>query len=108
AVAIMGLSPFSVSSLASNNSDVVIGYAGSKITIRSNGDISINTANKVAIGSNAGLLPVEVLDIISKMLEILKNSLTTGIGTPIVGAGPLPVGPYALLQQAIDSIKGTL
>lgn len=107
AVAIMGLSPFSVSSLAANNSDVVIGYAGSKITIRSNGDISINTSNRVAMGSNAGLIPVEVLDIISKMLDILENSVTTALGAPIIGGVPV-VGPYALLKTAINSIKGTL
>lgn len=49
AVAIMGLSPFSVPSPAENNEDVLISFAGSKVRLKPKGIIDIETAKEVNI-----------------------------------------------------------
>lgn len=49
AVAIMGLSPFSTQSLAENNTDMLISFAGSKVRLKPKGIINIETAKEVNI-----------------------------------------------------------
>ena len=51
AVAIMGLFPFTQTSTADNNTDMVLTYAGSLLRIKANGAVVIETANTVAIGN---------------------------------------------------------
>lgn len=49
AVAIMGLSPFTNISKAENNTDVLINYSGSKITIKPDGILNIETTKDINI-----------------------------------------------------------
>lgn len=102
-VAIMGLFPFSENSLAENNTDLLLTYAGSKIRIQQSGAISIETSSTVAIGTSTN----ELLKILSDTLTILSNSLTTAVGTPIVGGGVFPA-PYAALKAQVEAIRGTI
>jgi len=56
AVAIPGVYPFNVPSLATNNDDVVLIHGGSKLTLKKNGDIDIDSAGDVTInGGNIDL-----------------------------------------------------
>lgn len=95
-VAIMGLLPFTETSPATNNEDFLITYKGSSITIKANGDIELNTSNKVAIGNQT----VELLDVLSQTLGLLATSVTTNPGTPFAFASQ-----WATLQAQIDTIK---
>lgn len=99
AVAIMGLFPFTETSAATNNEDVLLTFAGSSIRIKPDGEVDIKTASKVAIGTAA----TEVLDVISQLLGYLSTSLTTTDATPIDNALN-----YGLLQTQLDAIKGTI
>lgn len=105
AIGIMGLFPFSENSLADNNEDVLLVYNDSKFRIKANGDIVIQTNNKIAIGDTN----TEILDIISKMLHILQTSVTTMITTPIQQV-PIPPSTYSFssLKTQIDTLKGTI
>lgn len=51
AVAIMGLSPFTNTSKTENNTDVLINYSGSKITIKPDGILNIETTKDINIDS---------------------------------------------------------
>ena len=103
AVAIMGLFPFSESSEAINNQDVLLTYKNSSITIKESGDIVINTSGKVAIGNST----TEVLDIISQLLADLQGAAVTG--TALSGPlNPTFVAQALALQTQIDAIKGTI
>lgn len=105
AIAIPGLMPFNGDFSSNNNQDFVINFAGSSIRINANGDILIETSNKVAIGNSTA----EVLDVISRVIEILKTSLTTPPGDPIQQT-PLPPNgdTYTSLQLLIDNLKATI
>lgn len=101
AVAIMGLSPFSLANPAPNNTDTVIGYQGSTITIRQNGDISIKTAGRIAIGNNI----TEVLDVIASFLL----DMTTAIYAPPSGViDPSTLAKLQALKAKIDNLKGAI
>ena len=105
-VAIMGLFPFSESSQAENNTDVFLTYAGSKIVIKQNGDVVIDTASKVAIGNST----TEVLNVISQLLGYLQGAAVITVpSTPFVGGlTPALVLQLAALQAQLDLIKGTI
>ncbi len=103
AVAIMGLSPFSENSLATNNTDLLLTYNGSSFRIKENGDVVIETASKIAIGTST----TEVLDILSQLLADLQGPAVTGA----VLSGPLNptfVAQALALQTQLDLIKGTI
>lgn len=103
AVAIMGLIPFSESSEAINNDDVLLTYQNSSITIKKSGDVVINTSSKVAIGNST----TEVLDVLSQLLADLQGSTVMG---PAFN-GPLNaafIAQMLALQTKIDAIKGTI
>lgn len=97
AVAIMGLLPFTETSPADNNTDFLISYQGSKIRIKENGAIVIQTSDTVAIGSQA----VELL----QTLITLLNSFTA-----FSGSDPYPTVATAALAAIADltSIQGTI
>jgi hypothetical protein len=103
AVAIMGLLPFTETSPASNNDELLLQYAGSKIRIKEDGAIVIETASTVAIGTQT----TELLDVLSQLMGYL-------IGGTVMGAafgGPLSPGFVAAvtaLQAQLDAIKGTI
>jgi len=99
AVAIMGLFPFSESSQSQNNSDVLLTYKGSYITIKENGDVVIKTSSKVAIGNQT----TELLDILSQTLNLLATSVTSVVGSPFTFAPQ-----WLALQTQLDLIKGTI
>lgn len=103
-VAIMGLLPFNQTSPASSNDEFLISYAGSKIKIASNGDVTIQTARKVAIGT----VSTEVLDVLSQALGFIANPL--GVAVPSVPfTGPLAdATSAAALKVQLDAIKGTI
>lgn len=99
AVCIPGLFPFSEPLPVQNNDDFVIQHAGSTVTIKANGDIILNSANKVAI---AGLLGT---------VELLQQLVTFLNTFPELTSGP---GPYPLVaaaavtaSSAIESIRAT-
>ena len=64
AVAIMGLSPFTNTSKAENNTDVLINYSGSKIIIKPDGILTIETTKDININS------AEVVNMNSKNINI--------------------------------------
>lgn len=105
-VAIMGLSPFSETSLADNNEDVLLTYKGSSIRIKSDGEIDIKTSTKIAIGTAA----TEVLNVLEQALSFLANPVAISVpggGSPYVG--PLADSVQAgILQAQINAIKGSI
>lgn len=103
AVAIMGLFPFTETSTSNNNTDVLLTYKNSYITIKESGDIVINTSGKVAIGNST----TEVLDIISQLLADLQGAAVTGavLNGPL---NPTFVAQALALQTQIDALKGTI
>lgn len=106
AVAIPGLQPFSKSFPSANADDFVVNYNGSEIRITENGEVTIKTAAKVAIGSEA----VELLQQISDALAGIASITITvppGTSTPI----PFPIDNSSVftgIKAQIDSIKGTI
>lgn len=64
AVAIMGLLPFTETSKAENNTDLLINYSGSKITIKPDGILNIETIKDININS------AEVINMNSKNINI--------------------------------------
>lgn len=103
AVAIVGLSPFSETSQALNNEDVLLTYQNSSITIKQTGDIIINTSGKVAIGNST----TEVLDVLSTLMTYLQGAAVTGVAL----SGPLNptfTALVATLQTQLNLIKGTI
>ena len=94
AVAIMGLMPFSENSLSENNEDVLLTYKSSNIRIKSSGEIQIETAGKIAIGSQT----TEVLDLLSRWLNVLGTQ------------EPQLTQPtqYLSFKSGSDALKGTL
>jgi hypothetical protein len=107
AVAIMGLFPFSETSQATNNTDLLLTYNGSSFRIKQNGDVVIETASKIAIGSSL----VELLQTISDTLADIAAITTTVIvpSTPFTGTFPIDNATlFTTLQTQIDSIKGTI
>lgn len=106
AVAIMGLSPFSQESLATNNSDVLLTYKDSSIRIQADGEVDIKTSSKVAIGT----LSTELLDVLSQTLGFL-SSLTAIPAIPSGGSPPQPLtfqASAASLKTQLDAITGTI
>ena len=99
AVGIMGLLPFTESSPANNNDDLLLAYQGSSITIKKSGDILINTSAKVAIGNST----TELLNVLSQTLGLLATSVTTAPSTPFAFATQ-----WATLKTALDAITGTI
>jgi hypothetical protein len=102
-VAIMGLLPFTETSPAQNNSDFLINYANSYITIKQNGDVLIKTSGKVAIGNST----TEVLQVISTLMTYLQGAAVTGtaLGGPL---NPAFTALVATLQTQLNAIKGTI
>jgi hypothetical protein len=103
AIAIPGLFPFSETSDATNNSDVLLTFNGSSFRIKANGDIVIQTSSKVAIGSSS----TEVLDILSQLLVLLQGLSVMGLAFN----GPLNatfIANVLSLQTQLDAIKGTI
>lgn len=94
AVAIMGLMPFSENSLSENNEDVLLTYKNSNIRIKSSGEIQIETAGKIAIGSQT----TEVLDLLSRWLNVL------GTQEPQLTQQT----QYLSFKSEIDALKGAL
>jgi hypothetical protein len=67
AVAIMGLQPFNASfPPRSNNTDMILNYAGSSITITSTGAIKINSSSTLALGNSS--IGVEL---IAKLITVM-------------------------------------
>lgn len=103
AIAIPGLVPFTETYPDNNNQDFVIDYAGSNIRINSNGDIIIDTSNKVAIGNST----TEVLDILSQLMTLLQGAVVMGsaFNGPLNPAFTSQVG---VIQAQLDAIKGVI
>lgn len=103
-VAIMGLLPFNETSPADNNSDFLISYAGSKIRIKQDGAVVIETASTIAIGNQIA----ELVDVVSTILSYIANPV--GVVVPAVPfTGPLADAVAAgLLKVQLDLIKGTI
>lgn len=103
-VAIMGLLPFTENSPVASNNELLIAYGGSEIKITSNGDVTIKTANKVAIGN----MSVEVLDVLSQALSFIANPVGVVVpATPFTGA-LVDASAAAALKIQLDTIKGTI
>ena len=103
AIAIMGLYPFNQESLATNNNDVLLTYAGSSIRIKQGGAIVIETANTVAIGTTTA----ELLNLVSQLMGFLQGSTVMG---PAFN-GPLNaafIAQVAGIQSQLNAITGTI
>ncbi len=94
AVAIMGLFPFSDNSLAPNNTDVTLSYEGSNIIINEDGDILIETSNKVAIGNST----VELLDTLITLFTSVAGAANFATAQPF----------FANAATALSTIKGII
>jgi len=99
AVAIPGLFPFTETSTATNNTDMLLSFSGSEIRILPTGEVDIKTASKVAIGTSTVELLQKVID--------LCTSLATNLA---VGPGPYPgvVTDAGNIAIALTTIKGTI
>lgn len=106
AIAIMGLSPFSTSSPAQNNSDLLLTYAGSIVRIKESGAVVVETSSTVAIGTET----TELLNILSQLLVLLQGASTVVVpSTPFTGSlNPVFVASVLSLQTQLDAIKGTI
>jgi len=98
-VAIMGLFPFTEDSFAENNEDVVLTFKGSKVVIKQDGSIQLNTSNTVAIGNST----VELLEVLSQTLNLLATSITTAPASPFAFAPQ-----WQALKLQLDQIKGSI
>lgn len=102
-VALMGLFPFSETSEADNNTDLLLTYAGSKIRIKQSGAIVIESSNTVALGTST----TEVLNVLSQLMGFLT-------GATVMGAafnGPLNaafITQVNALKAQLDAITGTI
>ena len=108
AIAIPGLKSFADDFSNNDGTSFKISFAGSKIQIEMNGDIQIETSNKIAIGSQA----IELLQQISDTLAGIA-SITTTITVPAGGIPPTPfpidnIATFTAIQAQIDSIKGLI
>lgn len=104
AIAIMGLYPFSQPSQAINNTDVLLTFQNSSITIKANGDIVINTAGTIALGNSV----TELLDVVSQILGFLSSATAFTVpSTPFTGPFNFSAAT-AILQTQLDAIKGTI
>lgn len=106
AVAIPGLQPFTGDFSQRNNTDFVINYAGSSITIRQNGAIEIKTASTVAIGN-------ETVELLQKISDTLAGIAAITVTVPPGNNPPLafPIDnaiTFTNIKGQIDSIKGTI
>lgn len=103
AVAIMGLFPFNQTSTADNNTDMLLTYANSKIRIKQNGDIVIESASNIAIGTST----TELLNIVSQLMGLLTGAVVMGLAFE----GPLDaafITQVTLLKAKLDAITGTI
>jgi hypothetical protein len=102
-VAIMGLQPFSNPIPASNNTDFVLSYNGSSITIDGNGNIILDTSNTVAIGNST----TELLSVVSQLMTYLQGPTVMGaaFGGPL---NPAFVSQVLALQTQLNLITGVI
>lgn len=103
AIAIPGLMPFNGDFSSNNNQDFVINFAGSNIRIKPNGDIIVETGNRVGIGNST----TEVLDVVSRLMGLLQGLTVMG---PAFN-GPLDatfIADVALLQAELDAITAVI
>lgn len=102
-VAIMGLSPFSETSQATNNEDLLLTYNGSSFRIKASGDVVIETSSTVAIGTST----TELLNVLSQLMTLLQGAAVTGVAL----SGPLNpafTAQVLALQIQLDAITGTI
>lgn len=107
-VAIMGLSPQNYPNSqgvptatvfsATNNTDVLLTYAGGTVRIKPDGSTLV-TGTKVAVGNST----TELLNVISQVLGYLSTSVTQPVTNPVQYAAQ-----YATLKTAIDTLKATI
>lgn len=103
AIIIPGLYSFNQKLEGVSGNDVVFSFKGSKVTIKQDGNISIETSNKIAIGTQTN----ELLDIISQLMVLLQGAtvMGTAFGGPL---NPTFIAQVNALQLKIDAIKGTI
>lgn len=103
AIAIPGLVPFTETFSDNNNQDFVINYAGSNIRIESNGNIIIETGNRVGIGNAT----TEVLNILSQLMGLLQGPAVMGaaFGGPL---NPAFTAQVALIKAQLDLITAVI
>lgn len=102
-IAIMGLFPFNQTSTADNNTDMLLTYANSKIRIKQNGDIVIESASTIAIGTST----TELLNIVSQLMGLLTGAMVMGVAFE----GPLDttfIASVTALKIQLDAITGEI
>lgn len=103
AIAIPGLQTFNDDFSGNDGTSFKISYAGSNIRIEQNGNIIIETGNRVGIGNST----TEVLDIISQLMALLQG--TTVMGTSFGGPlNPAFTAQVLLIQNQIDALKAVI
>ena len=106
AVAIMGLKPFNASfPPRTNNTDLVINFAGSSISITPTGAIKINTASTLALGTPTVELINQLITVITSIEAAMTRLFTDGDGIPETGAAATACQTFVLNLTSID---GTL
>ena len=81
AVAIPGLIPFNGTfPVRTNNTDFIIEYGGSSITITQNGDIKINTASTIALGKPGNELIANLISAITDIGLAMAKIASEGVG----------------------------
>lgn len=104
-VAIMGLKPFnSVFPTRSNNTDLVLQYAGSSITITSTGAIKINTANTLALGTPT----VELINQLITVITSIGAAMTALFADLSLPACQTAATACTIFTNNLTPIDGTL
>ena len=106
AIALTGLQPFNDDFSNRNVNNFQISYKNSSINIKPNGDIIIETANKVAIGNQTA----ELLKIVSDLLGFLSTSITRNATQGIQGSDTDTISPlfYSNLKAQLETIRATI
>lgn len=101
AIAIPGLYPFNVSSLAENNTDVLIKYNSTTVRITQSGDVNIDTPTNVNInaGNNIAMSAGSQITMAAPLIGMTAN----GVAATINGGGNVSIDGPIVTTDTIDT-----
>lgn len=109
-IAIMGLKPFnSTFPNRANNSDLLLSYAGSSISIGANGAVKINTASTLALGMPGNELISQLISALTQINSVFTAILSDPPTLPntFTAAGLAEPAIAAIIGQ-LTTLDGTL
>jgi len=101
AIAVPGLYPFSVPSLAENNTDLLIKYNSTTIRITQSGDVNIDTPTNVNInaGNNIAMTAGSQITMAAPLIGMSANGVTATIN----GGGNVSIDGPIVTTNTIDT-----